>query len=206
MNRITTKFLRQQYRFFANQHNVQIKELSRKSFILHVDKESRKFVTSNAGCVAGVPETGYFPTSFRKRHKIHGMCILINGKYPNYHKISVLYHEVGHVKCLKSGCFCFSYKNVFPTTHRIRSYQELHAMKYELQSIIDQKMWKSLHCNVVMKNKWSEGKFHTSFKDDGRVYENAAKMLKRSAIWREAERLDSQFALVARIKHNKSKT
>ncbi len=189
MNRITTKFLQQQYDIVAEQYNIQVKELPVKEFGLSDGMGSNQILMRSlmTGCLGCAPPLGDFYKVFCQKHTITGTCILINGQYANFRKIATLFHEEGHIRCRLSGCFCFQGNDA--KKPRKRSYQELHACRYALQSLIDREMWKSLHYYIDVGVSYFSP---TSFEDVGKVYQNSAKMVKRSKIWKEAKRLDEE--------------
>lgn len=116
MNRVTTQFLKQEYKSVAKEFGVQVKELPRRTFMTCCGKYMEDIYSVAAGCVGHNPMAikydtgepfrmwkseglGYYNFSFAKRYKIKDVCILVNGRYFNWCKLAVLYHEAGHVRC-----------------------------------------------------------------------------------------------------------
>ena len=186
MRRVTTAFLNQQYELVAKQYNLQVKVLSPKDLGVYAQC---------SGCV-GFPGRGYFNEAFCKKHSIQGICILINNhsRQPNYRKMSTLYHESGHVHCFRSGCFC--QHQDYHTAPYYRSYQELHAMRFALQLLLDQRIYQGLSHDLRIFDKWSNNDFtESSVGEEHGIYHKSTKMLKKSRVWKESkDLLDREFS------------
>ena len=62
----------------------------------------------------------YFNDKALPEHDLPRRFIIINKSMPNYEKLMVLWHEVGHHSCVKAGCLCSRHGFEFRKT-------ELHA-------------------------------------------------------------------------------
>ena len=188
MNRITTKFLQQQYDIIAKKYNIQVKELPAKEFMLNEGTGNRRYLLRQSNYVGCFGDTFSFDTGFCERHSIYRRCILINSGFRNYTKFITLYHEAKHVQCVQSGCFCYT---GYWRSRRKRVYQELHAHCAELELLINRKMWKLLAGNLRLFDELCSDKWYERFGEEIKFYQTSAQMLKRSKIWKEAKRLVS---------------
>jgi Zn-dependent peptidase ImmA (M78 family) len=158
MSRITAKFLRQQYQTISKQYKIYIKEFP--SYIIKKSTEENSY-------------------GFILRYKNNKIEMFIDKSHPNYRKIVTLYHETGHVRCIRNNCFCIKYiMKMYNIRNRI--YQEKHAIEFSLRQLIDNEMIKSLRDEIIAIKVLSKGNI-----DDG-IYATASKMVMRTKLWREA--------------------
>jgi hypothetical protein len=95
--------------------------------------------------------------------------IEINDNLPDYKKIGVLAHEIGHAMCDKENCDCMKNPN--------RKYREIHAYTYELEWLLKHKQKKGL--------KWVINKLAYWAKYDSGCYAGAAKHITKTELWQK---------------------
>ncbi len=182
MKRVTTKYLKEQYKSLSRKYNIQIKEVSSSELSLAGIREKCQ------GCVGGLPEDktlGVLSRRFCQRYRIKGPCILINKRYTVKEKISTLYHELGHMLCIKKQCFCID------RFHRgNHTWTELHAQQYALEMLVKNQLWDALWSELMYVRSWI-GTRCDDHDRNVRGFFHACNRLQHTRIWKKSYRLIS---------------
>lgn len=172
---VTQRLLEQQYNHVARKYKIHVKET------MPLDLK-HLCGCPVCGCVvaplkqqttSGLP---LISAKMCKKYHIHKPSILINKSLSNYNKLTTLFHEGGHIDCWQRHCFCM--------TCNIKSFQELHAMIFSLQMLMQigsSTSDRSLISEMSDLHQHSIGNGYYKHKE----HAIAAQMLKRSKVWKK---------------------
>lgn len=104
---------------------------------------------------------------------IKNRSIVLRKNLPNYQKFLVLLHERGHDICFQSGCKCSLRLNLTLT--------EVHAWRHVLSTLLQRKLWSLLRTSMMGLRTFPNVKYMEA----GYFESRAAKIVKKSALWRQ---------------------
>ncbi len=161
MNRISTKFLREEYSSAENNYGITIKE----SVLLVCGTIEGLFAYSSSATSCGCA------TWVRKRIK-GSEKVLVHSKLRNYQKLVVLYHELGHLRCHRDDCKCYYLNHGYNN-----GLSEYHAVTFSLKKL--RPFPKSLSWAMRDTESWLYSGVH------GKEYVWAARKIMKTALWRK---------------------